>query len=277
MISRTDPISAALGALVWLIATAAAAQQPPPQRADEAMQGGGVTEERQLADEQARLRFRAGLGLYDAGQFRQAAEEFEAAYRLSQRPQLLFNAYVAYRDASDLAGAVRSLEGYLREMEEEVLDRVNLEARLVSMRETLAEQQAREAALEQNRRRIAELRSQQRPEVWPWVVAATGGAMVIAGAITGGLALSEADALVAACPGGQCGAAADLANRRSTAQALAITTDVLLFGGAAVAVTGVVLGLVLSGGSASAANDDAPEVSGGCDGTACGGSVRVRF
>jgi tetratricopeptide (TPR) repeat protein len=276
VITRTNGVSIGLSGLLWLLATAASAQQPPQVQADQAMRGGGMTEERGLADEQARLHFRAGLGLYDAGRFLQAAEEFEEAYRLSQRPQLLFNAYVAYRDASDLAGAVRSLENYLRESQE-VPDRVNLEARLRSMRDALTEQEARAAQLAENERRLAEQRAMApRPEVWPWVVAAAGGAMVIGGAITGGLALGEADALVAACPNGECGARVDLDGRRSTAQTLAITTDVLLFGGAAVAATGVILGLVLSA-SGTSSSADAPEVSAACSPTGCAASLRARF
>jgi hypothetical protein len=97
-----------------LVACPALAQQPEGghSNADEQMQNGGVTEERDLSDQQARVHFRAGRGLYDAGRFEQAAQEFEQAYQLSQRPELLFNAYVAFRDANDLGGAVRSLGAY---------------------------------------------------------------------------------------------------------------------------------------------------------------------
>ncbi|MCZ7683540.1 MAG: hypothetical protein M5U28_34065 [Sandaracinaceae bacterium] len=62
-----------MGAALALLAAPALAQQPPEQQSDEAMQGGGMTEERDLSDEQARLHFRAGRGLYDAGRFAQAA------------------------------------------------------------------------------------------------------------------------------------------------------------------------------------------------------------
>ncbi len=276
MRKRTNGVAVGLVSLVWLAAGAAGAQQPPAQQADQAMQGGGMTEERSLAEEQARLHFRAGLGLYDAGRFRQAAEEFEEAYRLSQRPELLFNAYVAYRDASDVEGAVRSLEAFLREVED-VRDRVNLEARLSSMREALAEQQTQAALLEENERRVAEQdASAGGAEVWPWLVAAAGGAMLVAGGISGGIALSDADALVAACPNGECPLSVDLAGARSSAQSLAITSDVLLFGGGAVALTGVILGIVTaaSGGSPSA---EAPLVSAGCTPTGCVATVGGRF
>jgi tetratricopeptide (TPR) repeat protein len=241
------------------------------------MQGNGITEERALSDEQARLHFRAGVGLYDAGRFPQAAEEFEEAFRLSGRPQLLFNAYVAYRDANDVAGAARCLEGYLRGTPD-VEDRVNLEARLRSMREALAEEASRAALLAENERRLAESQALQRgPEVWPWVIAGTGAAMMLGGAVTGGLALSEADALVAACPGGECAPGANLAARRSNAQTLATATDALVFGGAAIALTGVVLGLVLMPSGSDADERSRPTVGAGCTDQGCSATVSGRF
>ena len=48
-------------------------------------------------DMEARQHFMIGKTLYDAGRFQQAAEEFDSAYQLSKRPQLLYNVYVAHR------------------------------------------------------------------------------------------------------------------------------------------------------------------------------------
>lgn len=269
------PLAASLGAALALLAAPALAQQPPEQQADEAMQGGGMTEERDLSDEQARLHFRAGRGLYDAGRFAQAAAEFEEAFRLSQRPELLFNAYVAYRDANDLEGAVRSLRAYL-EQAEDVADRVNLTARLESMTQALEDRRAREVEVEEQRRRADAAQPQASgPEVWPWIVMGAGAAVVIGGVAAGAVALSETDALVAECPGGQCGASVDLDGRRESVRALAITADVLLFGGGAIAVAGLVLGIVLNSGGTPA--ETAPEVSAGCSPTGCGATLRTRF
>ena len=278
MDSTARTLAGFLGAALALTTSVAAAQQPPEQQSGEAMQGGGMTEERDLADEQARLHFRAGRGLYDAGRFQQAAAEFEEAYRLSHRPELLFNAYVAYRDANDLEGAVRSLRAYL-EQAQEVADRVNLVARLESMTQALEERRAREAALAEGRARAEEARrsaaAQAGGEAWPWIVMGVGGAMVVAGVITGAVALNEADTLANACPGGECPPNVDLDGRRDTARALGITTDVLLFGGGAFAVAGLVLGLALNGGSSP--DTDRPEVSAGCGPSGCGAALRARF
>ena len=50
-------------------------------------------------DEAARRHFRLGQAYYQNGQFPEAAAEFEQAYQLSGRPQLLYNIYLAHRDA----------------------------------------------------------------------------------------------------------------------------------------------------------------------------------
>lgn len=270
-------------ALVLAAAPAAAQEQAPPEGASEAdaqMQNGGVTEERDLADAQARAHFRAGRSLYDLGRFAQAAQEFESAYRLAQRPELLFNAYVAYRDANDLAGAVRSLGAYL-DLVQDAPDRVNLQARLASMSEALEQQRAREAELEAERNRPAQPPpAPEGPAVWPWIVMGTGVAMVVVGIVTGVAGLTEADALASLCANNLCLPSVGLDERRSTVEALGITTDVLLFGGGAIAVAGLVLGIVLNSGRApaeTASPPGTPEVTAACGPTGCAGSLRMRF
>lgn len=277
-------------ALVLAAAPAAAQEEAPPEegteeegtsQADEQMQNGGVTEEQDLADAQARAHFRAGRSLYDLGRFGQAAAEFESAYRLAQRPELLFNAYVAYRDANDLEGAVRSLGAYL-DLVPDAPDRVNLQARLASMSEALEQQREREAALEAERNRPAEPPPPPPgPAVWPWVVMGIGSAMVVGGIVTGAAGLTEADALASLCANGLCLPSVGLEGRRGTVEALGIATDVLLFGGGAIAVLGLVLGIALnSGAPAETAAEPAegePEVTAACGPTGCAGSLRMRF
>ncbi len=278
MDSIVTPMRLALVVAVVALSSPAAAQQPDQQSSEEAMQG-GMTEERDLADEQARLHFRAGRGLYDAGRFQQAAEGFEEAFRLSQRPELLFNAYVAYRDANDLEGAVRSLGAYL-EHAQDVPDRVNLTARLESMTQALEERQAREAALAETQRREQEAAARRAcsggGEIWPWIVMGGGVLVAAAGAVTGGFALEAAGSLAAECPNDECPRSVDLDGRRSNAQALGISTDVLLFGGGAIAVTGLVLGIVLNSGGAPA-DSEQPAVSAACGPTGCGATLRGSF
>jgi tetratricopeptide (TPR) repeat protein len=273
-------------ALVLAAAPAAAQEDAAPEegtsQADEQMQNGGVTEERDLADDQARAHFRAGRSLYDLGQFGQAAQEFESAYRLAQRPELLFNAYVAYRDANDLEGAVRSLGAYL-DLVQDAPDRVNLQARLASMSQALQAQRAREAELAAERNRPAgPPPPPEGPAVWPWIVMGLGSAMVVGGIVTGAAAVTEADALAAECPNNLCSPMVRLDSRRGTVESLGIATDVLLFGGGAIAVLGLVLGIVLNSGSSPAEttsepSPEEPELTAGCGPTGCAGSLRMRF
>ena len=100
------------------------------------------------------------------------------------------------------------------------------------------------------------------------IVAAVGGAIVIAGAVTGGLALAaEADA-TEGCVDGRC--PPELADRADEAHLLANVTDGLLFGGLAVATVGIVLTFVLPG-------DSEATVETACTTTGCTATGRVRF
>ena len=69
-----------------------------------------------------------------------------------------------------------------------------------------------------------------RKRLWTWIALGTGGALLVTGAITGGLALSAADS-----------AQTDSDDDASQAKTLGAVTDVLLIAGGAAVVTGVVL------------------------------------
>ena len=75
-----------------------------------------------------------------------------------------------------------------------------------------------------------------------WVAVGVGAAALVGGAVTGGLALAADKPIQDACPGGDCPASQrDEVDRRD---ALALSTDVLIGAGAAIAVTGAVLLIV---------------------------------
>ena len=93
------------------------------------------------SDEEARMHFRLGRAYYDSGRFEEAANEFQQAYELSQRPQLLYNVFIAHRDAGELGEAIEALETYL-ELVPDAVGRESLEARLQSMRRLHRQQQA---------------------------------------------------------------------------------------------------------------------------------------
>ncbi|HEX7478701.1 MAG TPA: hypothetical protein VF331_12905 [Polyangiales bacterium] len=63
---------------------------------------------------EARAHFKLGEAYYETGKFADATHEFEEAYRISQRPALLYNLYLANRDAGRLQAAALALRSYLQ-------------------------------------------------------------------------------------------------------------------------------------------------------------------
>lgn len=96
-------------------------------------------------EEQARAHFRLGRAHYDNGNFAQAGIEFEEAYRISQRAALLYNIYLAYRDANDTRKAADALRKYLQ-LEEGIENRGQLESRLAALDRALATEAQQPAA-----------------------------------------------------------------------------------------------------------------------------------
>jgi len=82
------------------------------------------------------------------------------------------------------------------------------------------------------------------------VVTAVGGAVTLAGAALGALALTDSESAREPCSGVDC--PADARDGIADAQTLANASDVLLFGGLAVAAAGVVLILALTDGGEQA-------------------------
>jgi hypothetical protein len=78
---------------------------------------------------------------------------------------------------------------------------------------------------------------------WGWVAIGVGAATVIAGGVTGGMALSKQSDLEEACPDKTCASEKDL-ELRDSASALGLVTDILIPVGAAVAVAGAIMLIV---------------------------------
>lgn len=68
------------------------------------------------SDEEARHLFEAGQTAFEAGEFERALTYFEDAYRLSRRPQLLYNIGVAADRVRNDARALAAFRQYLREL-----------------------------------------------------------------------------------------------------------------------------------------------------------------
>ena len=91
-----------LGLAVLLAALPAHAQAPAPADAPTATDL-----------EIAKAHYRTGELNYERGSYPDAAKEFEEAYRLSSRPELLYNMGKAYDGAGDMRGALGAYRRFL--------------------------------------------------------------------------------------------------------------------------------------------------------------------
>lgn len=296
--SRMERSLGRIVALVLLLAPVSALAQEEAT-ADEGEEESGASAMRTegLDDEEARSRFRIGQALYTEGRFLEAAQEFESSYRLSGRRSLLYNAYLSYRDAGQLADAVRTLELYL-EGDQDAADIEQLQQRLAAMRVTLAEEQAAEAEQEAERQRLAEQRAEAERQAEEarrreaeqrrraeeaeeglnpvgWIVGGAGLALVAGGVVAGILANSARGDLEDNCPDDRCVVGFDLASERKSVERPRLAADVLFFAGGATVIAGLIVLFVGRGGS----DDDEPETTGGlsCGPGGCMGTLRTSF
>ncbi|MFW5920275.1 MAG: tetratricopeptide repeat protein [Polyangiales bacterium] len=265
----------------------------------------GADEGAGAGEQDARTHFRLGRVNYEAGRFAEAAREFEQAYELSGRGELLYNIFLARRDAGHIGEAIEALDQYL-ELVEDIDNRSALEARLRTMRR-LRDQRGDEGESDEGERNEGEgatgagddpsaehdeqtgdrgasepvpppapRTEDASPSALPWTVAGVGGALLVGGVVTGVLALKKESDLESRCervaedtyacePGFE--------DDKSKGAALATATDVLVASGLAFVGAGVALFFLLDDGDAS----ERASASVGCDGHGCAGSVRVSF
>jgi tetratricopeptide (TPR) repeat protein len=99
-----------VSACIVVLLSALAAQTPPgPSSPPEAAPSATTP-----AVSEAKRLFTEGRALYDLGHYAQAIEKFEAAYRRSQDPTLLFNIAQAHRLAGDCPRALENYQHFLR-------------------------------------------------------------------------------------------------------------------------------------------------------------------
>jgi tetratricopeptide (TPR) repeat protein len=267
----------------------------------QAQEGQGLMKmgESDMSDQDARAHFKVGTSLYEAGRFQEAASEWEQAYALSKRDVLLYNIYVANRDASDLPKAIDALQRYLGTQEPDAKQRLNLQARLTAMRNALAAQQqpangpadtasstpaapapAPEASTPAAPPVEKPETSHASSSVIPLVLVITGGALLAGSLVTGLVTQGKVSTIEDNCPKDTCRPGYDLPAARSSARTLATLTDLLLAGGAVVTGVGVVLWLTQKSGVSSSEHASArarvtPALACAVDG--CVGSVSGRF
>jgi hypothetical protein len=211
----------------------------------------------------ARGHYLMGLEAYRGGRFDDAAREFGQAYELSHHTELLFNLFLAQRDAVHTAAAVDSLRAYIAATPD--ADNAELmRARLATMETQLAAEQERErehaaivatetAASEAEASEAEEMPDEHAvappapapgPDAAPWIVVGVGGALVIGAIVTGALTASTYADVSNHCPDGVCPTSYDLEQSRSSGTTLALTTDILGAVGAAAIAVGLVWGIV---------------------------------
>ncbi len=266
----------------------------------------------QSNEQVARSAFRLGNAHYENGEFLEAAEQFEKAYKYSGRAQLLYNLYLAYRDANLPEKAADALRRYLKEADD-VPNRGQVEAKLLALERGLAKQKekqkpppvvekpakpqekavepAKDEPVEQQPVAVEPLPEESEPEetaseepsdesylpLISYIMMGAGGGMVLGSIVTGIVTASAQSELESECPDKVCQGDGDiegLKSTRSTGETLAIVTDILLFGGIAVAGAGVAL-LIL--GSAEESESAPISSTFGCSTIGCGGSVSVSF
>lgn len=131
-------------------------------------------------DANAEELYRRGVAQYKAEQYADAVVSFEAAYRISQAPRLLYNLGTAHRKLGHLQDAIDFFDEYLkREPAIEAQRRTAVEGYLVELR---AEQSAKHSAPVANPAPITKAAPTQTPLVrkW-WFWTAIGGAAVLTG------------------------------------------------------------------------------------------------
>lgn len=216
-------------------------------------------------DEAARRHFRLGQAYYQNGQFPEAAAEFEQAYQLSGRPQLLYNIYLAHRDALHTRHSYEALRQYLEEVPDPP-DEDHLRARLHHLEEALEANPELDDPVVQPDTETTDpapvpvtpdLAATEEPEgtsAVPFVIMGAGGGVLVGGLAAALISRGARSDLDALCTDGACPPDSNWESLRDKGQRSAIAADVLIGVGAAAAVSGLVLYFVMRPGD----DDDDP-------------------
>jgi tetratricopeptide (TPR) repeat protein len=147
----------------------------------------------------ARQHFEDGSRLYDLGKFREAAHEYEEAYKYKPDPALLFNIGQAYRAGGDANEAVTAYKSYLRRMPE-APNRREVEAHIEKLQRLVDEQHRTQTSPPQGTLQPTTTPAPSQPQQpqlvvssapaekqpvykkW-WLWTAVGGALVVGGVV----------------------------------------------------------------------------------------------
>lgn len=203
--------------------------------------------------EAAKAHFAAGSAYYEQADYTDAVKEFNEAYRLSKRTDLLYNIAVCYERLNDYDNAIATLRRYLTE-KPNAPDRVTIESRIQNLQKAKEAQPAPgQPAPKPVTAPVSSVGAtpppSERPARW-WLsgtaVGAAGVAVLAASLGTGLAAHSLYEDLSSKCQNQSCPPDRTLENEQKKGRALAVASDVLLGVGVAAVATGVVLLIVKS-------------------------------
>jgi tetratricopeptide (TPR) repeat protein len=212
-----------LGGIIMLVSLVAAAATPE--------------------EEAARVHFLSGQAYYDQADYEDALREFGEAYRISHKPQLLYNLAVCHEHLSHFAEAIALLEQYLAKTPD-ASDR----AAVLSRIRTLKELEKRSTpppspapTLVAAKPAAAPPSSAPRRRVATWLVGGLGLGLLAGALASGVVAQLRYNSLVSDCGGDFACSIPQLEQRKSQGRNAAIATDVLWPIGTAAIVAAVVL------------------------------------
>lgn len=223
---------------------------------------------------EARAHFEAGEGHYGAGRYALAAQEFQRSHELLAAAQHHNAALVLFnvgRSLMELGGHDQEArDAYARFLAEAPVSGETTE--MISLaQQHMRELDVRLGSASTGAASTTSARSGGSISPVGPILLGVGGAMLVAGAISGGAALGQYGDLESMCSDGRCPDSA-----RGPADVVRTTTivaDVMLFGGLVVAAAGLVLTLVLTEGESS----DQAAVSLSCGAAGCEAEFRGTF
>jgi tetratricopeptide (TPR) repeat protein len=235
------------------------------------------------SDEQARIHFQAGTLYFEQERFEDAAREYEEAFALSPRPELLLNAATAWDRAARLEEAIAALERVIQQFpgtESAQLAAPRLD-RLRRLQERIArerEEAAAGASATVSSTTTSTATTTSTPggglDYLPGTITLAGSAAVVAIAVGLGVAAHDTySTLESRCVNDVC--PDELRDERDSAASLADASTALTFVAAAGGIAGVVLLVVAAVDDAPSPTSEHVEVAAGPGDIGIG--ARVRF
>ena len=194
-------------------------------------------------EERAKAHFLAGQSYYDQASYADALKEFNEAYRLSQKPALLYNVARCYEALGRFAEAVGMLQRYLAD-EPETTDRAAIEERIRNLQERQKQADKAPPPVVIPPPPIVTAPPpppEPRHRQWTWIVGGAGVALLGAALGTGVASQLDYNDLEKSCPGPGFGCTGKDSSNIDRGKQLSVATDVLWPIGAAAVVGGVVL------------------------------------